>query len=862
MDRTTIIATVLGFLLICVTSAPTSERRDIDIYSFHINSTVTSRYAVTVITSHVSNRLRESSEVHFQVKIPRNAFISKFRMTMEGKTYDGVVKEKEEAQRQYSQAVSRGESAGMVSSVGRTLEEFKTSVAVAASSKVTFELTYEELLIRRLGKYQLLINAQPMQPVADFKVDVYINEGPDLSFLQVKGGLYTQELTDALTTTRSGNKAWLDFHPTEEQQTKCKGCAESGLNGDLIITYDVERLNPSGELQTSNGYFVHYFSPTDVQRTPKNVVFIISRGDAMQGRKMKQTRMAMCNMLEDLAIDDNFGLITFDSNVKVWKPKLLKATEKNLEQAKTFVKNIRAQGGTNINAAVLKGVEMINTHQRKGSASILILLTEGKPTSGETNTVRIQANVKEAIGGKFPLYCLVFGSDVNYAFLEKMALENNGLVHRIYEDSHVDIQLQGFYEEVATPLLTDVQLNYTGAGNLTQTGFSHFYDGSEIVVAGQVTDDSQDTFKTEVTAVSKNNDKVKYENSVSVKDLVGVPEHGNFIKQLWAYLTVKKRLDKIVVFQGKEKEAAMREALDLSLKYGFVTPLTSMVVTSPQDKVIRVTHKQPHSSGIPLPFQGFRRPAIAHILDISSVAFAPLPELSSPGPQGPPRHTFEDIIIVRVIPFPPGQSAKFLVTSTGQPKPLCYEISLSTKLRLLMDRSSEFSMNGELSQYGGKGFKEIALHYKTDHLLTLNTSEIRYSDGQNPVKFVWGQQPTKYERDSVSLILENDELNVTMGTVRVVLLLHKEDGDVFLWPAVRHLPKNVTLQGILGKTDVQYEQLTESQIKIKDQPLRAEVLRSNATDYGRTSAPSVDCWLVPLPFVLQGKLSDFTVSQL
>uniref|UniRef100_A0A3B4BWU8 Laminin G domain-containing protein n=1 Tax=Pygocentrus nattereri TaxID=42514 RepID=A0A3B4BWU8_PYGNA len=209
-----------------------------------------------------------------------------------------------------------------------------------------------------------------------------------------------------------------------------------------------------------------------------------------------------------------------------------------------------------------------------------------------------------------------------------------------------------------------------------------------------------------------------------------------------------------------------------------------------------------------------------------------------------------------------GDYVRFLVASSHQPKPLCYDVPVATKLSLLSDPSSEFSMNGELKLYGGKGFKEIAIHYKTDHLLTLNTSEIRYSDGQNHVKFVWGQQPTKYERDSVSLILENDELNVTMGTVRVVLLLHKEDGDVFLWPAVRHLPKNVTLQGILGKTDVQYEQLTESQIKIKDQPLRAEVLRSNATDYGRTSAPSVDCWLVPLPFVLQGKLSDFTVSQL
>ncbi len=43
-------------------------------------------------------------------------------------------------------------------------------MTVAAFSKVTFELTYEDLLKRRLGKYELLINAQPMQPVADFKV--------------------------------------------------------------------------------------------------------------------------------------------------------------------------------------------------------------------------------------------------------------------------------------------------------------------------------------------------------------------------------------------------------------------------------------------------------------------------------------------------------------------------------------------------------------------------------------------------------------------------------------------------------------------------------------------------------------------
>ncbi|MCI4389940.1 hypothetical protein PGIGA_G00116860 [Pangasianodon gigas] len=522
MERATIRLTLLSFLLICVISAPTKKSRDLDIYSFHINSTVISRYAITVITSRVANRVNESREVHFQVKIPKNAFISKFRMTIEGKTYDGVVKQKEEAQQQYSEAVSRGESAGLVGSVGRTLEEFKTSVTVAALSKVTFELTYEELLKRRLGKYELRINAQPMQPVADFKIDVYINEHPGISFLEVKGGLKSQELSSAVISTlaASTKEAWVNFYPTREQQTKCEGCGENGLNGDLLIEYDVKRPNQNGELKASNGYFVHYFAPTDIQQIPKNVVFIIDRSGSMHGRKIDQTRTAMLKILGDLAQDDYFGLIIFDSEVDVWKAELLQATERNVKQAKDFVKKINDRGATDINAAVLKGVDMIKRYPREGSASILILLTDGQPTTGETKTDRIQANIKKAIGGKFPLYCLGFGFDVSFDFLEKMALENDGVARRIYEDSDADLQLEGFYKEVATPLLTDVQLNYIGAANLTQTSFRQYYNGSEIVVAGQITDNSLETFQTEVIAISMSSGTIRFPTGETKTDRI------------------------------------------------------------------------------------------------------------------------------------------------------------------------------------------------------------------------------------------------------------------------------------------------------------------------------------------------------
>lgn len=50
--------------------------------------------------------------------------------------------------------------------------------------------------------------------------------------------------------------------------------------------------------------------------------------------------------------------------------------------------------------------------------------------------------MKNAIGGRFPLYNLGFGHNLNYNFLDSMALENNGFARRIYEDSDANLQLQ------------------------------------------------------------------------------------------------------------------------------------------------------------------------------------------------------------------------------------------------------------------------------------------------------------------------------------------------------------------------------------------------------------------------------------
>ncbi|XP_033994592.1 inter-alpha-trypsin inhibitor heavy chain H3-like isoform X5 [Trematomus bernacchii] len=584
MERAVLQITLFGLLLALAATQPNKD--DWDIYSFHINSTVTSRYATTVITSRMANRMDKSKEIEFHVRIPKNAFISKFRMFIDGQVYDGIVKGKEKARQQYTEAVSRGQSAGLVSSVGRTLEEFKTSVTVAAHKKVTFELTYEELLKRRLGKYELQIHARPMQPVKSFKVDVHIHEESGINIVEVKGGL---ALADAINKTHADNEVWVNFYPTEDQQKTCTSCGEQGLNGDLVIVYDVNRDSGLGDIKTSAGYFVHHFAPSSLTRISKNVVFLIDRSGSMHGKKMQQTRLALIHILNDLSEDDHFGLITFDGSISYWKRELVQANQRNLESAKIFSRNIRESGATNINSAVLEGASLLNAHPREDSASILILLTDGDPTSGVTNLEQIQSNVRVAIADKFPLYCLGFGFDVNFEFLEKMSLQNNGVARRIYEDSDADLQLKGFYEEVATPLLIDVTMSYNGGTNLTQTEFSQYYNGSEIVVAGKITDNDIGTFTPQVVAISSSK-KMTFSNPNGTVESTGT-ESADQIQRVWAYLTVKQLLEKELLLSGAEKENVKREALELSLKYSFVTPLTSMVVTKPEGGDTEVLHK-------------------------------------------------------------------------------------------------------------------------------------------------------------------------------------------------------------------------------------------------------------------------------
>uniref|UniRef100_A0AAX7T731 Inter-alpha-trypsin inhibitor heavy chain H3 n=1 Tax=Astatotilapia calliptera TaxID=8154 RepID=A0AAX7T731_ASTCA len=560
-------------------SLRSSGHLQVEVHSVTVDCTVTSRFAHTVMTSKAFNKANSSQEIFFEVELPKTAFITNFSMEIEGQVYVGEVKEKEKAKKQYEKAVSSGQTAGLVKASGRKMEKFSVSVNIAAESNVTFVLTYEELLQRKLGRYELLTRVKPKTLVQDFQIVTNIYEPQGISYVDAHATFLSNELLPLVEKTVTDRKAHISFSPTMEQQRKCPGCDGTLIDGDFIVSYDVKREKNLGDIQIVNGYFVHFFAP-ELPKLPKNVVFVIDISGSMSGRKMEQTREAMLAILQQVHEDDHFAIILFDSVIETWKDSLTKATKENITEAMDYIRRMSSRGTTNINDAVLTAVNMLVKDRQMErlpdrSADMIILLTDGMPNEGESNTGKIQENMRTAIGGNMSLYCLGFGNDVDYSFLDVMSKQNKGLARRIFEASDAAAQLQGFYDEVASPLLLEVDMHYpdNAVDSLTTSHFSYLFNGTEIVVAGHLMDNDLDNFLVEVVGQG-----VRKKRKTQKMEYI----FGDFTERLWAYLTIQQLLDKRSSGTPDEKANTTAKALDMSLQYSFVTPLTSMVVTKPE----------------------------------------------------------------------------------------------------------------------------------------------------------------------------------------------------------------------------------------------------------------------------------------
>ncbi|XP_036390171.1 inter-alpha-trypsin inhibitor heavy chain H6 isoform X2 [Megalops cyprinoides] len=582
-------------------------RPELKVTDFHVHCSVVSHYAATTVLSSVWNQLSVTKEAAFEVDLPSTAFISNFSITSNGNVYVAQVKERGVAKKIYDAAKKRGKTAGLVATKEREVEKFRVAVSVPSGTRLSFSLTYEELLARRLGHYELVLGLRPGQPVHNLSLEVTVAERSGISFIRALP-LRTNRLLSNTVREREAEPppstqiqrtphcARVRYAPTVQQQTSA---SPKGLSADFVIQYDVELSDLMGDIQIYDGYFVHFFAPRGLPIVPKDVIFVIDISGSMIGTKIKQTKQAMVTILSDLREGDHFNIITFSDKVHTWNTGgTVQATRQNVREAKEFVKKISAEGWTNINSALLSAAQLVNRPATRAAAQgsggrrvpLVIFLTDGEPTIGVTSGEAILRNARDALGTA-SLFGLAFGDDADFPLLRRLALENRGVARMVYEDSDAALQLKGFYDEVASPLLSDIQLSYLDdqAYDVTRALFPNYFQGSELVVAGRIKPGVQD-LKVSLAAVDSTH-KLKLENHVSITrpesngtltcpgSVEGI---SSFVRRLWAYFTIKELLQtKLNTTDAATQRLLGEKATNLSLKYNFVTPFTSLVVVKP-----------------------------------------------------------------------------------------------------------------------------------------------------------------------------------------------------------------------------------------------------------------------------------------
>lgn len=599
------------------------------IYAMKVDTNVTNRFATTRVTSKVKNLADKAQEATFAVILPETAYISGFIMEIDGKKYEAYVQEKQQAKQTYDNAVASGIGAAHVEAKARDSNRFVVSVNIEPQSKATFYLNYEELLQRKEGKYDIVINLHPGQAIKDLGVEVNINETRPLTFVKapsLRSGnevAKNDEKLDPKAVIEHFNKtaAKVTFKPDIERQKELAknmgGKEGNGLAGQFVVQYDVERDPQGGEILLSDGYFVHFFAPSDLKPLKKHIVFVLDTSGSMYGRRIEQLKEAMKNILGQLSKDDTFNLIDFNSITSAWNipkaevqytegedsyypyyhetnqqkknktdqtlPESFEASSENIKQAEKVIDKLSADGGTDIQSGLIMALKLIKLNKEKSKEtprqSMVVFLTDGEVTVGEINNEKIISLVVKENVYSSPIFALSFGDGADRKFLEKISLKNQGFARHIYEAADSSLQLQEFYKSISSPLLRDVHFKYVSESvNTTKSSFPIFFRGAEIAICGtydptyakfdgSIIDPGFAPQVTGLGPLGPVNFVPRFENPVGS------------LEKHWAYLTLKQILDERDAAENKTE--LTQKALDLALKYSFVTPVTSLVVVKP-----------------------------------------------------------------------------------------------------------------------------------------------------------------------------------------------------------------------------------------------------------------------------------------
>lgn len=341
-----------------------------------------------------------------------------------------------------------------------------------------------------------------------------------------------------------------------------------GLVGMSLITNQ-----PVGE----DGFFMLLLAPGGgTAATPsvsRDLVAVVDVSGSMSGEKLDQARAALVQLLGGLRSGDRFRVISFGSGVRRFATGWTPAAPDSVRAAQDWVRRLDTDGGTNIAGALTAAfVEP----PRDGALGVVVFLTDGMPTVGETDPEHI-AEQAERGRGPFRVFAFGIGNDVNTYLLDRLTERARGVTEYIQPGGDIEQAVGALAAKIASPVLTDLAIRGDGVElyDLQPQGLPDLFAGDELVVFGRSRGEARG--ERTVTVTGRRNG---HEERFSTGARFGDEQAGaDYVQQLWAARKAGV-LSQEIRLHGANPEI-VSELKRLALRYGILTEYTSYLVQEP-----------------------------------------------------------------------------------------------------------------------------------------------------------------------------------------------------------------------------------------------------------------------------------------
>ena len=569
----------------------------LEIRSVKATATIKDKVAQTKIEQEFYNPNPRRLEGTFVLPLPKGAHMEKFRMEVNGKMTEAELLTADKARGIYEEIVRKAKDPALLEYVGRDLIKVRI-FPIEPNSTKKIEVSYTQILESDAGlvEYSLPLNTAKYcsTPVKNFSLKLDLQSATPLKTI------YSP--THSVEVIRHGDKsATLGLEEKElssDKDLELFYSAEKGEVGMNLLTY-----RTAGE----DGYFMLFASPgfeTGKSKViPKDVVFVLDTSGSMSGKKLDQAKKSLLFCVNNLNEDDNFEIIRFSTETEALFSKFTPVSTDSRREAEKFIEGLKTIGGTAINDALRVALE--TCAKESSRPRLIVFMTDGRPTVGDTSVDGIMKTVKSKSKGLTRIFTFGVGTDVNTQLLDRVAEETRAVSQYVLPDEDTEVKLSSFFAKINDPVLADLSLDFSDVktGRLHPGKLPDLFKGQELIVLGRYKENGRST----ITLRGKVGDEEK-KFTHDVQFPRESTEH-DFVPRLWAMRRVGFLLEEI---RDRGENAELKdEVTQLAKQYGIVTPYTSYLVTEDEPVVALGLQPSTATSSLLSPMRFSARRAVA-----------------------------------------------------------------------------------------------------------------------------------------------------------------------------------------------------------------------------------------------------------